>query len=138
MLYRNWCKTVIRSRAYPMSADLAKGMACVCLVEGQPRLAVAYLLSFLGLLRVSEILTLRVSDLKLISGSPNPFVSFHSRIGTGCNGFSGVPLWTISPWICSDHGPKAVGGPGTDQHGEVVRCHEAKSQGGTPPFCGHH
>ena len=64
MYYRNWCKTIIRVRAFPLSSDLVKGMAAVAFTERQPRLGVAFLLSFLGLLRVSELLHLRVAHLK--------------------------------------------------------------------------
>ena len=52
-----------RERAIPLSANLVQGMAAAAFTKQKPRLAVSFLLSFLGLLRVSEVLSLTVSSL---------------------------------------------------------------------------
>ena len=60
---KNWTKCLTRERAIPLSASLVQGMAAAAFTKQKPRLAVSFLLSFLGLLRVSDVLSLTVSSL---------------------------------------------------------------------------
>ena len=46
MYYRDWCKTIVRIRAFPLSADLVKGMAAVVYTEQQPKVGAAFLFLF--------------------------------------------------------------------------------------------
>ena len=63
LYYKNWTKCLMRERAIPLSAELVQGMAAAVVTKQKPRLAVSFLLAFLGLLRVSEVLSISVSSL---------------------------------------------------------------------------
>ena len=52
---KNWTRVTKRRRAIPATRDLAMAMAVAALFEGKVRLAFSILLSFVGLLRVGEI-----------------------------------------------------------------------------------
>ena len=52
---KNWARVTVRRRAIPASRDLAIGMAVAALIENKVRVAFCILLSFVGLLRVGEI-----------------------------------------------------------------------------------
>jgi integrase len=67
LYYKNWTRSIIRVRALPLSPVLCKGIVSVAICKQKPRLAVAFLLAFLGLLRVSEVLQLRVCNIVFIS-----------------------------------------------------------------------
>ena len=66
LYYKNWVKSICRERAWPIPPDLVQGMAAAALVQQKARLAISILLCFLGLLRVSELLTLTVSDFSFL------------------------------------------------------------------------
>ena len=55
---RNWNKALHRRRALPLPRDMLLAMVAVALIKDQPRLALALLVGFVGLLRSGEILAL--------------------------------------------------------------------------------
>ena len=85
MYHRNWCKTIVRISAFPISADLVKGMAAVAYTEQQPMFGAAILLAFFGFLRVSELLQLRVAHFKFTSKDLLRFVLVNTK-GTQLKG----------------------------------------------------
>jgi integrase len=52
---KNWTRVTTRRRAIPATRDLVIGMTVAALFEGKVRLAFGILISFIGLLRVGEI-----------------------------------------------------------------------------------
>ena len=62
---RNWTKALHRNRALPLPKDLLLAMAAAALLKGKPRLSLALLIGFLGLLRTGEILALNKAMLSV-------------------------------------------------------------------------
>ena len=60
---RFWGKSVPRQRALPLTPELCKGIAAVAIARQKPRLGLAFILAFLGLLRVSEVLNIRAKHI---------------------------------------------------------------------------
>ena len=63
---RYWGKSVPRQRALPLSPELCKGVAAVAIARHKPRLGLAFIISFLGLLRVSEVLNLKAKHILFV------------------------------------------------------------------------
>jgi integrase len=67
LYYDNWVKVTPRRRAFPFTLDLIRGVAALALIDGQPRLAGAFLVCFAGLLRVAEVMHLKQEDVKFLN-----------------------------------------------------------------------
>ncbi|CAK0908038.1 unnamed protein product, partial [Prorocentrum cordatum] len=65
---KNWARVTERRRAIPASRDLVIGMAVAALFERKVRLAFGILLSFVGLLRVGEIIGATGRQLAVFGG----------------------------------------------------------------------
>ena len=65
--YKYWSKAKLVRRAFPISADLVRGMATYLLIKGRPRMALAFLLAFLGLWRMGEITALRMRQIAVLN-----------------------------------------------------------------------
>ena len=65
--YCNWERSILKKRAIPFSPDLLRGIVVFLFVIDEPGLAVGYLLGFLGLLRIDEILSLTAKQIQLTS-----------------------------------------------------------------------
>ena len=65
---KNWARVTARRRAIPASRDLIIGMASAALLDKNVPMAFCLLLSFVGLLRVSEVLTATPRQFALLGG----------------------------------------------------------------------
>ena len=65
--YCNWERSTLKKRAIPLSPDLLRGMVCYLFVINEPGLALGFLLGFLSLLRIDEILSLSAKQIQLTS-----------------------------------------------------------------------
>ena len=63
---RNWQKATVRTRAMPVTLEVVQAMATVSYVRKRPEMAQALLLSFAGLLRVSEIISAKFGQLNFL------------------------------------------------------------------------
>jgi integrase len=64
--YKNWLKATKRIRALPLSPSMVQAMASFCMISGRVRLGAGLLLCFAGLLRVGELINLRLGDINCI------------------------------------------------------------------------
>jgi integrase len=64
--YKNWCKSTKRIQALPLTPALVQAMASFCMIEGQIRLGAGLLLCFVGLLRVGELIKLRMGEINCV------------------------------------------------------------------------
>ena len=91
--FRNWRRTLSFRQALPLPADVILGIAGVALAENRPRIAVAFLGGFVGLLCAakgrssSKVLNRVCRRVMAISLATNTYV---------------ITLWTISKWDYSD------------------------------------
>eukprot|EP00959_Pyramimonas_sp_CCMP1952_P244717 5115140-Pyramimonas_sp.AAC.1 len=65
---KNWARVTARRRAIPATRDLVLSMAAAALIEGKVRLAFCILLSFVGLLRVGEVVGATSRQFRLYGG----------------------------------------------------------------------
>jgi integrase len=64
--YKNWLKATKRIQALPLSPAMVQAMASFCMISGQTRLGAGLLLCFVGLLRVGELIKLRMGDVNCL------------------------------------------------------------------------
>ena len=67
--YRDWSKSIIRTKAFPYTLDMVLGMSSVLVSEGKPRFAALVLLAFCGLFRLGELISLRMHMIDVVSKS---------------------------------------------------------------------
>ena len=83
--FDNWSKGVLVKRAIPLSPELLQGMVCYLFVVNEPRLALGFLLGFLGLLRIEEILGIKCKQI-VITRSGWAILSFPDSKGSKLKG----------------------------------------------------
>ena len=65
--HTNWSRSIKRVRAFPYTVEMVQAMAVVLVHDRQPFMAIAVLLAVIGLLRLGEILTLRLRDFDFVA-----------------------------------------------------------------------
>ena len=78
---RNWRRSLSFRQALPLPADVILGIAGVALADDRPRIAVAYLVGYVGLLRITELLKLTPFQLHFVRNSSSVIVSFPDSKG---------------------------------------------------------
>ena len=61
--FHNWRKTILRTRAIPLTALMVKGLAGVAYARGRPQVVAVLLLGFRALLRSDEMVHIRFDQL---------------------------------------------------------------------------
>ena len=79
--FRNWRRTLSFRQALPLPADVIQGIAGVALADGRPRVAVAFLVGYVGLLRTTELLKLSSSQLHFVRGDTSVVISLPDSKG---------------------------------------------------------
>ena len=78
----------MRTRATPIPGEVVIGMAAIALAYGEARVAATFLLSFVGLLRTGEVLSLRVSQLSFVGDGHLCIVALPDSKGAKRKGFA--------------------------------------------------
>ena len=79
--FRNWRRSLSFRQALPLPADVILGIAGVALADGRPRVAVAFLVGYVGLLRTTELLNLTPSQLHFLRNDSSVVVSLPDSKG---------------------------------------------------------
>ena len=64
--YNYWVNATPTKRALPISSELVRGMATYFLIKGRPRMALAFLVGFLGLLCMGEVTALKMKQVAIL------------------------------------------------------------------------
>ena len=67
LYFKNWVKSVPKTRALPLKADWVRAFVAFSHVQQEPLMGLLLVLGFLGLFRVSEVLDLHFSQLTFVS-----------------------------------------------------------------------
>ena len=79
--FRNWRRSLSFRRALPLPADVILGIAGVALADNRPRIAVAFFVGYVGLLRTTELLKLTPSQLHFVRNNSSVIASFPDSKG---------------------------------------------------------
>ena len=79
--FRNWRRSLSFRQALPLPADVILGIAGVALADNRPRIAVAFLVGYVGLLRTTELLKLTPSQLHFMRDDTSVIISLPDSKG---------------------------------------------------------
>lgn len=92
--YNNWCKSTPKGRAFPIPVDWCRAMVVVCLRSQQPCMGLLFVVAFVRLLLISELLDMSVGQVSFLGSTKCHFTSADSK-GNCCH--EGCRNYHIAP-----------------------------------------